>query len=285
MLPDSVRAEVAAQLGARVRQESAVGGGCISPAYRVWLESGACIFVKLQPATGPVEILWSEADALDALQATESVRVPRVLARGDDWLALEWLEPARATAADWTELGRALARLHRKRAGTFGWDRDNYIGTLPQDNTPSPSWPEFWRVRRLEPQRARAAAAFDDATRVRFELLYDRLDDMLRPGDEEGASLLHGDLWNGNVHMTALGPAVIDPSSYYGHREVDLAMAALFGGFPPDFFAAYEAEWPLLSGADRRRHVDQLYYLLVHVNLFGRAYTASTATALAAALA
>lgn len=112
-----------------------------------------------------------------------------------------------------------------------------------------------------------------------IELLLPELDELLAPAEQDGASLLHGDLWNGNVLMSIRGPALIDPASYHGHREVDLAMAALFGGFETEFERAYRAEWPLAAGAMERRAAYQLYYLLVHVNLFGSAYIPRTRAA------
>ena len=267
-----------------VARATAVGGGCISPAYRVWLRSGTCVFVKLAPVGAPGDMLAEEARSLRALRAAQSVRVPEVVQLRDRWLALEWLEPARGTKDSWSQLGSAVACLHQQRAPTFGWDSDNYIGTLPQQNTVSPSWSEFWRERRLRPQLDRARTRLPCGVAGDCEDLLGQLDDLLEAGDQEGASLLHGDLWSGNVHMSAAGPALIDPSTYYGHREVDLAMAALFGGFPPEFFAAYEAAWPLRVGWERRRSIYQLYYLLVHVNLFGGGYVASAAACARAAL-
>jgi fructosamine-3-kinase len=282
-LPAHVRAALREREG-DVRDASAVGGGCISPAYRVVLDSGRTIFVKLAPRGGPKEMLHAEARSLRALSDARSVRVPAVLSLGDDWLALEWLDPARGTRAEWAKLGAALAHQHRTARDTFGWESDNYIGTLPQRNDASQSWPEFWREQRIRPQLERARNRLG-AVAAECEELITHLDRLLHAGDDDGPSLLHGDLWSGNVHMSARGAALIDPASYYGHREVDLAMAALFGGFPPEFFDAYEAEWPLLPGAERRRHVYQLYYLLVHVNLFGGSYVAGTAAAIRSALA
>src|SRR5690606_17965293 len=145
-----------------------------------------------------------------------------------------------------------------------------------QTNEPSGDWPSFWRERRLRPQLDLAAGRLDADIRARFDTLLHGLDDRLGPANEDGPSLLHGDLWNGNVHFTDGGAALIDPASSNGHREVDLAMAALFGGFPAAFFDAYSAEWPLLTGAAPRRPIYQLYYLLVHVNLFGGGYIEQT---------
>ena len=158
------------------------------------------------------------------------------------------------------------------------------IGTLPQRNDWSGSWSEFWWQCRLAPQLELAASCFDLAALRHFEALRARLPVLLEPGQQEGASLLHGDLWRGNVVLSDADAAVVDPSCYYGHREVDLAMAALFGGFPPAFFTAYEGLWPVAPGFEERRAAYQLYYLLVHVNLFGTGYVPRTCAALGRAL-
>ncbi len=199
-------------------------------------------------------------------------------------LVLEWLEPGRPTKGAWQSLGAGLARLHHVRADAFGWDHDNFIGSLPQRNGRADDWAAFWRERRLEPQlrMARDAGKLDAAAGSRFDALFGALDELLAPGQEEGPSLLHGDLWSGNVHMLGAGAAaVIDPSCHDGHREVDLAMTELFGGFDPAFYQAYEEHWPVAPGyRETRRAVYQLYYLLVHVNLFGGGYAGSTLAAL-----
>jgi protein-ribulosamine 3-kinase len=284
--PDgAVAQQVAGALDTGILRRQPLGGGCVSPAYRVDLEDGRIVFVKTAPPGAPPDLLAQEALGLSRLRQAGAVRVPEVIAAGADWLVLEWLEPARATAAAWTELGRSLARQHRCSAAEYGWESDNYIGSLPQRNQASSSWAEFWAQHRLRPQLALAESAFDAATLRSFDVLLADLDERLADVEADGPSLLHGDLWNGNVHVTAAGPALIDPSCSYGHREVDLAMADLFGGFPPGFFRAYADEWPLQPGAALRRPVYQLYYLLVHVNLFGGGYVGATVRALHAALA
>jgi protein-ribulosamine 3-kinase len=275
---------LAAALGSDVAAATRVGGGCISPAWRVRLLDGRELFVKAAPADASADLLESEAGSLRRLAAAGAIRIPAVLAEGRGWLALEWLAPGRPTQASWRELGRGLARLHRTQGPGFGWDRDNFIGSLPQRNGEAASWAEFWARYRLRPQLQRAGSRLSSRAMADFEMLLRKLPELLQAGAEDGPSLLHGDLWSGNVLMTASGPALVDPSSYYGHREVDLAMAELFGGFPAAFHEAYAAEWPLLPGASVRRPVYQLYYLLVHVNLFGGSYVAGTEAALQAAL-
>jgi fructosamine-3-kinase len=286
-------AAVTRDLGIDIDSVDSVGGGCISPAYRVECRDAGRIFLKTVPPVGPPEMLEQEAVSLERISDTRTVRVPRVLAVTAKWLALEWLEPARADDRGWRELGTALARLHRdaaanpessQRPDRYGWDAGNFIGSLPQANDYMDEWPAFWRERRLVPQLRLARTQLGAGMMTRFERLLDELGDRLASAAEDGPSLLHGDLWGGNVHFTTGGGVVIDPSSYYGHREVDLAMAALFGGFPPSFFTAYSAEWPLQPGVESRRAIYQLYYLLVHVNLFGESYVAQTRRVLDAAL-
>ncbi|HEX7091234.1 MAG TPA: fructosamine kinase family protein [Longimicrobiales bacterium] len=291
-LPDGVRAGVERALAQRAGRETrivaarGVGGGCISPAARVETDGGDVFFLKwAEGSRGPAGLFEAEGRSLAALAATGVVRVPEVIAvanegGGSEWLLLEWLEPGSATAQTWPELGRALAALHRVRAERYGWPADNFIGPLPQPNAWASSWAAFWRERRLAPQLERALRAghFDARARRRFEALLGRLDALLAEAEADGASLLHGDLWGGNVHVLAGGEAaLIDPSSYHGHREVDLAMSELFGGFGAGFREAYREAWPLAPGyAEARRPVYQLYYLLVHVNLFGAGYVDGT---------
>ena len=270
-----------------IRSVQPLGGGCISPCARVDATRGRSFFLKWGDANAtPPDFFREESRSLGALEHARALRVPAVQAVGASWLLLEWLEPGRPTVEGWRALGSSLAAQHRDTCGDFGWESSNYIGSLPQVNEPAGSWAAFWRDRRLLPQlrRASAAAALDAGVDERFHRLFERLDRLLREGDDEGASLLHGDLWSGNVHFLASGDAAaIDPSTYRGHREVDLAMAELFGGFPRAFFDAYVEAWPLKPGYDRRRPVYQLYYLLVHVNLFGRSYLHGLLDALAAA--
>jgi fructosamine-3-kinase len=275
-LAAGVRDEVARELGVAIASVGGVGGGCISPAYRLTCVDGRSLFLKTAPDGAPADMLVQEAVSLKRIAATGTVRAPGVRAVTTAWLALEWLEPGRASRTAWAELGRALARMHRIHARQYGWESANFIGPLPQTNDRISDWPSFWRRQRLEPQLRRARTQLGETTRPGFERLLDELDDRLAAAAADGPSLLHGDLWSGNVHFTGEIGAVIDPSSYYGHREVDLAMAALFGGFPAAFFDAYSAEWPLAAGADTRRPIYQLYYLLVHVNLFGGGYVTQT---------
>jgi len=267
-----------AALGARVVRARPVAGGDINEAFSVSCESGLQVFVKTHRGAAPA-MFPAEARGLDWLRAADAVRLPRVLAvsGGTDgappFLALEWLEPARPRPSFDEELGRALARLHRYGAPGFGLDHDNFIGRLPQDNRASDTWEEFYRERRLRPQLdlADAHGRIPAALRRSTERLLGELGRRLGP--EEPPARLHGDLWGGNLHVDeGGGPALIDPAAYGGHREVDLAMMRLFGGFGPRVFAAYEEAFPLAPGHAERVELHQLYPLMVHVNLFGSSY-------------
>jgi len=289
IVPVRLMQRIAAALAAAGRgsvqlvDQGSVGGGCISNATKLGTDGGAQYFLKW--GNFAAGIFACEAAALRTLEQVHAVRVPAVIAFEDQpaadqsWLLLEWLEPGRMTAQTWQQLGASLAELHRTRGKRFGWSDANFIGSLPQRNEWRRDWPEFWREARILPQveRAARAGALQARERRRIDSLAQKIEGIAAAGNEDGASLLHGDLWSGNVHALASGgAALIDPSIYYGHREVDLAMADLFGGFASDFFAAYEEAWPLLPGSEERRLLYQLYYLLVHVNLFGGSYVAQT---------
>jgi fructosamine-3-kinase len=156
-----------------------------------------------------------------------------------------------------------LAEAHRKPGPRFGWSRDNYIGSTPQTNGWWDDWAGFWRERRLQPQLEMAQSQGFD---LRFEA------DLLLKNHAPQPALLHGDLWSGNAGFTHEGPVVFDPAVYYGDREADLAMTELFGGFPREFYRAYEETYPLDAGYPRRKHLYNLYHLLNHLNLFGAGY-------------
>jgi fructosamine-3-kinase len=181
------------------------------------------------------------------------------------------------------QLGRALAALHRFGSPGFGLDHDNFIGRLPQSNTPASTWVDFYRERRLEPQLrlARESGLCSSAMARGFDRLFSVLAE--RVGPVEPPARLHGDLWGGNLIVDETGAGcLIDPAAYGGHREVDLAMMRLFGGFGPAVFAAYHEAWPLQPDHEERVPLYQLYFLMVHVNLFGGSYLAQTEQALRA---
>ena len=198
------------------------------------------------------------------------------------FLLLEFIRSARPRPEFDEQLGRGIAALHRAGAPSFGFEQPNFIGRLAQSNQPHDSWAEFYRVERLEPQLEIAARSGHAGAALRrdFERLFARLPELV--GDVEAPARLHGDLWGGNLHVDEHGaPCLIDPAVYGGHREVDLAMMRLFGGFSERVFAAYAEAFPLSPGHAERTSLYQLYPLLTHLNLFGKSYASSVQQALA----
>jgi len=280
-----LRAALEQRLGAQVIGAKELGGGDINDAFEVSLGNGASIFVKTHP-NPPDGMFEAEARGLRWLEEAGAIRIPHVVAASDRrpaYLALELLAPAKRLADFDEALGRSLAALHAFGAPSFGLDHDNFIGRLAQSNFAADDWASFYWASRLEPQLRLATdrGLIDSETRSRFEMLGRVLAE--RVGPEEPPSRLHGDLWGGNLHVDATGqPCLIDPAVYGGHREIDLAMMRLFGGFGERVFAAYDNAWPLAPGAGDRIPLYQLYPLLVHVNLFGGSYVGAVKRALSA---
>lgn len=251
----------------------ALGGGSINAAFRLDTSAGR-FFVKLnrEDAAG---MFAAEAAGLEALAAAGALRVPRPIvhgvADGRAWLVLEHLELNGPAAP--ARFGEALAGLHRQTAGSFGWTRDNTIGSTPQRNVQHPEWVDFWRECRLAPQLRLAEE--DGAPRgllaggTRLLEALPAFFDGYRPTP----SLLHGDLWSGNWGYGPDGePAIFDPAVYYGDREADIAMTELFGTPGADFYEAYDAVWPRDPGYRVRRTLYNLYHILNHHHLFGGGY-------------
>jgi fructosamine-3-kinase len=277
---------VAQALGVKVVASRTLEGGDINEAFAVDLADGHTVFVKTN-TTAPRSMFLAESRGLSWLAEATALRIPRVLAVGNSsdgpaFLVLEHIRSA-ARARDFDEaLGRGLAALHRYVAPTFGLDHDNFIGRLPQRNVPRPTWAAFYRENRLQPQLARAVerGLASPAMRRGMERVMETLEVLVGP--TEPPARLHGDLWGGNLLADEWGaPCLIDPAVYGGHREMDLAMMRLFGGFGPRVFAAYHEAFPLATGHEERLPLYQLYPLLVHVNLFGKSYVPSVEEALA----
>jgi fructosamine-3-kinase len=288
MLPRLEHA-VSEALGSPVRTHARAHGGDINDAYDVTLADGRRVFVKTHDEADP-RMFACEARGLEWLREADAMRIPRVLAYGQDdvgFLVLERIASA-ARANDYEEqLGRGLAALHRAGSGAgsdddrFGFHEPNFIGSLTQDNTFADTWPEFYATRRLEPQvRAAIDRGIAPASwRRGFDRLFAMMDELAGP--PEPPARLHGDLWSGNVMVDDAGaPCLIDPAVYAGHREVDLAMLRLFGGLGARTLAAYHEAAPLADDHASRVGLYQLYPLLVHVNLFGGSYVTSVERAL-----
>jgi len=278
MLPEEVRESIEQRLDCDVATAHPVGGGCINECAIVRTNKGS-YFAKWNDAHAFPGMFEAEERGLSLMSSTKTVKVPAVYftesSNALSWIVMQALETGGRRKNFWEEFGRSLARLHRHTSNTFGLDHDNYIGSLPQANTPATTWSEFFADHRLQPQFRTAV----DNGRLSGELgshldrLCARLTEMF---PNEPPALLHGDLWNGNFITGPDGHAwLIDPAVYYGHREMDLGMTRLFGGFDERFHDAYHEEFPLGESWEARVEVCNLYPLLVHVNLFGGGYAGS----------
>lgn len=273
-----------------ILRSDSIPGGDINDAYRVTLSDGQKIFVKANRVRN-LNFFLTEAEGLEALGATRKIKVPEVLGygiderRGCSFLVMEYIENAPRTEAYWERFGHQLAELHRVECGLFvdpedakqkyGFSEDNYIGAGPQKNDPSESWIRFYRECRLLPQIRRAERYLDLSVRRKADRLLDHLDSYLR--EPEFPSLLHGDLWSGNMMCGPGGSAwIIDPAAYVGDFEADLAMTQLFGSLPGTFYSAYSEINPIdREGYPERGKLYDLYHLLNHLNLFGAGYLGS----------
>jgi len=253
-------------------------GGCIHSASRIATTEGD-FFAKWNDDC-PDDVFLREADGLRELSAAGSdLAVPRVLdaqppsAGVPAFILMEYLPPeTQSTSGHDEALGRGLAVIHRHTAASYGFENDTYCGPTRQDNTRCRSWAEFYGERRLRPllgllESERALPATERRT-------YDRLIERLPSLLPEGAppSLIHGDLWSGNVMRSARGPAVFDPACAYSDREMEFGITTLFGGFPSRFWSAYEEAWPLPGEWRERNLLYQLYHLLNHFLIFGGHY-------------
>lgn len=286
MLPDALRDALEDQLEVQIESVAPVGGGCIANACRLETD-GSPFFLKY----GDDEVARTfpgEAAGLEALGTADSpLVVPSVVETAppdgerSGFLVMEWINAGRQGRRFWERFGEGLAALHRHTADAYGFERDNFIGQLPQQNEWMERWPTFFREQRLEPQveMARNRGRWRTNWTSPLDTLYRRLPEILPATPEP--SVLHGDLWKGNFMVTAVGdPALIDPAAYYGHREADLAMTELFGGYDDRFYDAYRAAWSLAPGYEMRREVYNLYHLINHLNHFGGGYAGSVASTL-----
>ncbi len=284
MLPPAIAESCQAVLSGKIQTARPVTGGDINAAFL--LETAADrYFIKTNVAPVAGAMFEAEAEGLAALSCCGTLRTPEVLGLGStdqgSYLLLEFIETGYRPDGFWENFGAALAKLHRNTAPSFGFDHDNFIGSLPQPNNHHQDWPSFYTSERLLPQLriAKQKKLLQAPDFQGFERLFKLLPEIC---PAEPPALVHGDLWSGNFLCDAQGqPVLIDPATSYSHREMDLAMSRLFGGFDRPFYRSYEEEWPLEQGFEQRLIVYQLYYLLVHVNLFGGGYVRSVREALA----
>jgi fructosamine-3-kinase len=261
-----------------------IGGGCINQAYIIASKTES-YFIKLNQASR-MEMFAAEARGLQEMGATQTIKVPLPICRGmvneNSYLVLECLDlTSSGNSQNWEEMGRNLAAMHDFRISNspkFGWHTNNTIGSTPQINTWESDWTIFFNNQRLGYQfqlARRKGGHFPQADRLLAAI------PELLANHQPQSSLVHGDLWGGNASFTTAGiPVIFDPATYWGDREVDLAMTELFGGFPAAFYQGYESVYPLDPGYARRKQLYNLYHILNHYNLFGGAYQSQANSAI-----
>ena len=261
----------------KIDSQRSISGGCINDAKIITTNSGNSYFVKTN-SNSEKDIFLKEANGLRELAKANVIRVPNVIYADVNFIIIESIIPQTKAKLFWENFGRDFARLHKFTSKFFGFYEDNYIGSTPQLNIPSEietvSWVDFYFNKRLLYQYKLAEKngyAGEELHKGFFQLEI-KIISILKDCDAK-PSLLHGDLWSGNFITDETGSAcLIDPAVYYGHREADLAMTKLFGGFDSRFYSAYNEEYPLVAGYEYRENIYKLYHVLNHLNLFGNGY-------------
>jgi fructosamine-3-kinase len=253
----------------------AQSGGDINKSFRLHCREGK-FFVKINSASKFPSMLEKEARGLNSLRSVNAINVPHVIKYGTvnetQFLLLEWIEAGQPTKKFWEDFGSQLALLHKNSSPGFGWEEDNYIGSLIQKNERHETWSAFYTHCRIMPlvDLLHVHGIYTLSEVNTFKKFCDKLDALF---PKEPPSLVHGDLWSGNFLITKNGEAsIFDPAVYYGNREIDIGMTKLFGGFDNRFYDAYHEAFPLQDGWQHRIRLTQLYPLLVHAVLFGGQY-------------
>ena len=276
---NTISAEISTLSGRSFMVESVrpVSGGDINQSFIISSHHNTAYFVKLNEAA-MLSMFEQEALSLNRLLNTDTFTIPVPLTHGiaQSYSYLVMSCHTIQSGGSHYILGQKLAGLHRHTHSQHGWDHNNFIGTTMQRNSSSANWLDFWREQRLRPQ---FELAYQRGHSSKLSILADQLlSDLPRilEGHEPAPSLLHGDLWGGNVGFVAPDqPILFDPASYYGDRETDVAMTELFGGFQAEFYAGYTQTWPLPEDYRKRKPLYQLYHMLNHLNLFGSSYFGS----------
>lgn len=283
MLPQRLYEDLKKLLGQQYHQPidvlhfQSVGGGSINQTFKLTFSNTHTLFCKINWAAAFPQLFLKEKQGLEALGKSGTIKTPKVhgCAVLDDYevLLLEWVESGGTTPSFFRTFGEQLAALHHNTAENFGWETDNYMGSVPQQNNLEKNWISFFQMQRLEPlvQQCISKQLLPLSDHELFKKLYVRLPQLF--DNSEKPALLHGDLWSGNYICSQYQePVLIDPAVYYGHRCVDLAMTTLFGGFDAAFYESYIYHFSLPYNYTEQFKVCNLYPLLIHVLLFGKSY-------------
>jgi protein-ribulosamine 3-kinase len=274
---EKIKLIIEEKLGSKIKNFISLSGGCISDAYKITTNDNSNFFLKYNSSISN-DMFIKEADGLKELVKANSIRIPEVLSFDKDYILLEFIPMGNKNKNFFEEFGRNFAVMHKYTSDNYGFYENNFIGSNPQINIPEQneksSWLEFYFNKRIlfQLQLAEKLGNSTEELRKGISKLENKISEII-DDSEEKPSLLHGDLWSGNYMVDESGSAVlIDPAVYYGHREADLGMTKLFGGFSSEFYSAYHEEFPLKDGYEYRENIYKLYHVLNHLNLFGGGY-------------
>ncbi|MBK9099146.1 MAG: fructosamine kinase family protein [bacterium] len=274
---EKIKTKIQQKLGSKIKSLTSLSGGCISDAYKITTEESEQYFLKFNSSVSN-DMFIKEAHGLMELEKANAIRIPKLLNFDKDYILLEFIPSGNKIKNFFEDFGRNFAEMHKYSSETFGFYEDNFIGSNPQINIPDEKeksdWTAFYFNKRILFQHQLAEKQGNSTGELRkgISKLENKIVDVIG-NTQEKPSLLHGDLWGGNYMVDENGNAVlIDPAVYYGHREADLGMTKLFGGFSFEFYRAYNETFPLEDGYDYRENIYKLYHVLNHLNLFGGVY-------------
>lgn len=275
----NIQQKIESFLDESIINSQSVSGGCIAHSKVITTASDKQYFLKTKAQFN--DMFPKEANGLKELAKANCIRIPKVILSDTEFLLIEYIKKGMQKADFFEHFGRAFAQMHRYTAQKFGFHEDNYIGASIQYNTQNESsnysWAEFYYLKRILPQfkMLENKGISNEELPKSLGMLEKRIDSLFK-GSEEAPSLMHGDLWSGNFMSDEPGnPVIFDPATYYGHRELDMAMTKMFGGFRYEFYAAYQESFPLPDGWREREKIYLLYHYLNHLNLFGSSYYGS----------
>lgn len=277
ILNRKIQIKIEEKLSSKIISSKSLSGGCISNAYRIELQNGDNLLLKINEDSYS-DLFEKEAHGLIELKKANAIKVPEVILFENNFIVLEFIESKSKSKNFFTDFGMKFAMLHNFHSEKFGFYENNYIGSNPQINIPDKNeeknWTNFYFKNRIlfQYKLAEKNGYATDELRKGISILENKIENILS-GSSEPPSLLHGDLWSGNYMSDENGEAcLIDPAVYYGHREADLAMTKLFGGFNREFYESYNNYFPLSEGYEFRENIYKLYHVLNHLNLFGHGY-------------